>query len=66
MQIDGIDYNETFSLLVKMTSIRCILAIALNNERGLLKLDVNDYFLHGDLNEEVLHEIFSWPCTSFF
>jgi hypothetical protein len=52
-QKKGIDFDEIFSLVVKMTSIRTILSLVVVEYLHLEQLDVKTTFLHGDLEEEI-------------
>lgn len=51
-QTEDIDYSETFSLIVNMTTIWTLLSIDAN-KWFLHLLDINIVFLNGDLDEEV-------------
>ena len=52
----GIDFDEIFSPVVKMTSIRTILSIAASLDLEVEQLDVKTAFLHEDLEEEIYME----------
>ena len=52
-QKQGIDFDEIFSPIVKMTYIRIVLSIVAAEDLHLEQLDVKTTFLHGDLEEEI-------------
>ena len=52
-QKKGVDFDEIFASVVKMTSIRTVLSIAASMNLEVEQLDVKTTFLHGDLEEEI-------------
>ena len=48
----GIDHNETFSPVVRFSSIRTLLAFAMQNDILIDQMDVLSAFLNGELEEE--------------
>lgn len=55
-QAYGIDYDETFSPVAKMPSVRICIALAAIHHWPLHQLDVKNAFLNGVLEEEVYME----------
>ena len=52
-QMEGVDYDETFALVVCMKSIKILLAIACHLKFKLYQMDVKITFLNEFLKEDV-------------
>ena len=52
-QRQGLDYSKTFFLVAKSVSVRIVLALATVKGWFSHQSDVNNTFLHGNLDEEV-------------
>jgi hypothetical protein len=52
-QREGIDYTETFSLILCKDSLRIIMALVAHCDLELYQMDVKTAFLNGNLLENV-------------
>lgn len=53
LQEAGVDFQETFNPVVKPTTIRVVLALAVSHQWSLRQVDINNAFLNEDLSEEI-------------
>ena len=49
----GINYEETFTQVARISSIRTLLDVVVASKWDLFQMDVKNVFLNGDLSEEV-------------
>lgn len=50
---ESTDYSETFSPVIKPITVRIILTIDPNHKWSIKKIDINNAFLNGFLEEEM-------------
>jgi hypothetical protein len=55
-QVEGIDYEETFSLVARYTSIQTIIALTKSMGWKLHHMDVKTTFLNGEIEKEIYIE----------
>lgn len=55
-QKEGIDYSETYAPVVKLSSVRALIALGLQEGHTIHQMDVKTAFLNGDLEEETYME----------
>ncbi|KAH9723193.1 retrovirus-related pol polyprotein from transposon RE1 [Citrus sinensis] len=52
-QTAGVDYKETFSPVVKSSTVRTILSLAVMKGWKVRQIDINNAFLNGDISEDI-------------
>ena len=52
-QKKGVDFNEIFTPVVKMTSIMTVLSLTISMNLEIEQLDVKTTFLHREIDEEI-------------
>ena len=52
----GVDYQDTFNLVIKPATVRLVLALAVSRGWHLRQIDVSNAFLHGLLDEVVYRD----------
>ena len=64
-QTKGIDFQEVFSLVVKMTTLQVLFAIVAALDLELDQVDVHTACLHGDIDEELfcIELCYTWKGT---
>lgn len=52
-QVQGIDFEETYTPVARLNSIRTLLAIALKEGLDIYQLDIDSAYLYGDIDAEI-------------
>jgi len=52
-QVEGIDFDKLFSLVIHYETIRLLLTIAILEDLDIQSIDVKTAYLYGDLDEKI-------------
>jgi len=52
-EVEGVDYEETFSPVVRLASIHLLLTLVVHLNLELFQMDVKTAFLNGNLKKEI-------------
>lgn len=56
-KMEGVDFHDTFAPVAKLVIVRVLLTMVVKNNWIIHQLDVNNTFLHGDLEEEIYMKV---------
>ena len=56
-QVKGYDYDETYAPVARLTTLRILLSIIVEDELFAYQLDVENAFLHGELHETIYKKV---------
>lgn len=54
-QVKGIDYNDTYVLVCRLTTFRALMAVTAHEDYHVAQLDVKNAFLYGSLDETEIY-----------
>lgn len=58
-RLEGVDFHDAFAPVAKLVTVRSLLVIVVKKDWIMHQLDVNNAFLHDDLDKELYMKI---PC----
>jgi len=64
-QVFGVDFDETYSSVIRLTSMRLLYAVSAQLGSKIHQMDVNTAFLHADIQEDIyIYNTTRWIPTT--